>query len=393
MHFELRHERVGVRRLLERHQLGQGFAADHDAGGVRRGVAGDPFELLGEPDQAADGLIGIDHLPQLGRDLERLLEPDAELVGDRLGDPVHLAIAETHDPPDIPDRGPGEHRAERDDLRDVVGAVLAGDVVDDLVPAAVLEVHVDVGHRHPVGVEEPLEGEAVQDWIDRRDPEGVGHDRPRGAAATGRGDPLLAREPDEVRHDQEVAGVAHREDHAELVVEPRLELRRDRAVAAFEAGLAFAAQPALDRLALGDREMRDPQDAQRQGHVHHLGDPARVEQRLAVVGEERRHLGRGLQVELVALELHPAGRVEVVAGADAEQDVVRLALLLVDVVQVVRDDEGQAGLGRQAKQLFVEAALLGEAVVLQLEEEAVLAEDVAVLAGQAARRLPVVDLE
>ena len=72
-----------------------------------------------------------------------------------------------------------------------------------------------------------------------------------------------------------------------------------------------------------------------------------------------------------------SGRVEVVARADAQQHVVRLGLLGVDVVEVVGDDERQADLGRQAQQLLVEPALLGEAVVLELEEEAVRAEDVA----------------
>ena len=78
---------------------------------------------------------------------------------------------------------------------------------------------------------------------------------------------------------------------------------------------------------------------------------------------------------------------------DAQQDVVRLGLVLADVVQVVGDDERQAGLRREAQELLVEPALLGEAVVLELQEEAVLAEDVAVLAGDLARLLPVVHLE
>ena len=54
---------------------------------------------------------------------------------------------------------------------------------------------------------------------------------------------------------------------------------------------------------------------------------------------------------------------------------------------------GRPTSGREAQQLLVEPALLGEAVVLELEEEAVLAEDVAVLAGDVAGQLPVVDLE
>ena len=112
-----------------------------------------------------------------------------------------------------------------------------------------------------------------------------------------------------------------------------------------------------------------------------------------LVREQRRHLGRGLEVEVPRLELHPVRRVEVVAGADAQQDVVCLVLLAMDVVEVVGHDQRQPDLGRQPQQLLVEPALLGDAVVLELEEEAVLAEDVAVLTGDLAGELPVLDLE
>ena len=70
-----------------------------------------------------------------------------------------------------------------------------------------------------------------------------------------------------------------------------------------------------------------------------------------------------------------------------------LVLLGVDVVEVVGHDQGQARLGRQAEQLLIEPALLGDPVVLELKEEAVLAEDVAVLAGELAGELPVVCLQ
>ena len=70
-----------------------------------------------------------------------------------------------------------------------------------------------------------------------------------------------------------------------------------------------------------------------------------------------------------------------------------VGLGLVDVVEVVRRNERQAGLRREAQQLLVQRPLLGQAVVLELEEEVALAEDVAVLAGEAAGLVPVVGLE
>ena len=84
-----------------------------------------PSSCFAMLDELADARVALDHLAERRRDLERLLELDAELVGDRLGDAVDLAVAVAHDPPDVADGGPREHRAERDDLGDVVRAVLA----------------------------------------------------------------------------------------------------------------------------------------------------------------------------------------------------------------------------------------------------------------------------
>ena len=225
VHLVLGHQPVRVGRLLEGHQLGQRLTADDDAGGVRGRVAGDALEMPGEVDDPLDGRVGIDLALEVRRDLERLVELDSQLVRDRLGDPVDLAVGVAQDAADVADRRAGQHGAEGDDLGHVVLAVLAPDVGDHLLTSPVLEVDVDVRHRDPVGVEEPLERELVEDRVDRRDPQRVGHDR-AGRRAPARGlDPLLAGERDEVGHDQEVARVAHRQDHAELVVEARLKLR------------------------------------------------------------------------------------------------------------------------------------------------------------------------
>ncbi len=393
VHLVLGHQRIGVRGLLQGHELGQRLAADHDARGVGGSIPGHALELLREVDDLLHAGIGVVLLAQRRRAGESLVEPDPELVRDGFRDPVDLAVGMPEHAPDVADRGPGEHRPERDDLGHMVVAVLLGDVRDDLVTAVVLKVDVDVRHRHPIGVEEPLERELVEDRIDRGDPEGVGDDRTRGAPPAGRLDPALAREPDEVGHDEEVAGVAHREDDAELVVEPLLKGGRDRAVAPLQAVLALLPEPRFDRLAVGHREHRDPELPERELDVAHLGYPAGVQDRVGLVRKERRHLGRGLQVEVVGLELQPARRVEVRRRPDAQQHVVCRRLGPMNVVQVVRDDEGQAHLRCEPKELLVQSPLLGQAVILELEEEAVRPEDVAVLARDAPGEVPVLDLE
>ena len=135
VHLELGHGRAAVRGPLERHDLGQRLAADDDPGGVGRGVPRDPLELLGDGDQLVDPIVAGDQLAQLRRGLDRPLEADVQLVGDRLGDPVRLRVGEAHRPPHVADGGLGAQRPEGDDLRHPVVAVLAGDVCDHLVAA------------------------------------------------------------------------------------------------------------------------------------------------------------------------------------------------------------------------------------------------------------------
>ncbi len=93
--------------------------------------------------------------------------------------------------------------------------------------------------------------------------------------------------------------------------------------------------------------------------------------------EHRRHLGRALDVELLRVEAQPLGFVHLLARPDAEQHVVRLVVLLAEVVRVVGSHQGQTRAAVQSEESLVDTALLLDAVVHDLEEEAVPTEDVA----------------
>ena len=58
-HVELGHRHVGFRIAIERHQFGQRAVADHDAGGVGRGVAGQALQLPGDVEGALDHRIAV----------------------------------------------------------------------------------------------------------------------------------------------------------------------------------------------------------------------------------------------------------------------------------------------------------------------------------------------
>ena len=184
---------------------------------------------------------------------------------------------------------------------------------------------------------------------------------------------------DQVPHDQEVGREPHVGDDAELVVDPLTDLVGEH--------VAVAGVGAL--LVVSLRRYSSSRQARRAGEVRAAPPcrtrcrrwPARRSTACCRRPRDRPenswpHLGRRLEVELLGVELEP---VRVVAGRarlDAEQRVVGLGVVLVDVVAVVGGQQRGADPLGDLDQLGVRLVLLGEAVVLQLDEEVVPAEDV-----------------
>ena len=94
---------------------------------------------------------------------------------------------------DVFDGGLGRHGVEGDDLRDLLAAVLVGDVLDDFAAAVHAEVDVDIGHRDALGIQEALEEQHVLHRIDVGDLHRVGDERSGGrTAARADGDAIVA---------------------------------------------------------------------------------------------------------------------------------------------------------------------------------------------------------
>ena len=87
-------------------------------------------------------------------------------VGDQLGEAVDFGEVHVEDAADVLDGGARAQGAEGDDLRDLLAAVLLGDVLDDFAAAARAEIDVDIGHADALGIEEALEEQAVLQRID-----------------------------------------------------------------------------------------------------------------------------------------------------------------------------------------------------------------------------------
>ncbi len=202
----------------------------------------------------------------------------------------------------------------------------------------------------------------------------------------------------EIPDDQEVAFVVHLLDHfdfgrkATFVFHHRM-AKRALLRKSFEEWHALRKTFACDLfeiaarcVALGNLEFRErvgnalDLDVAARGDIHGAGE------RVGKFAENSGHFLGGLEVKLVGGKLHAIGIAHGLAGLDAEQDFLGMRVTVMQIVAIVRSDQGDAGFFRQADQVFVHALLDFQALVLNFKEEVALAEYVpqaiGILAGE-----------
>ena len=225
----------------------------------------------------------------------------------------------------------------------------------------------------------------------------VGDPRTCGGASAGAHHDVVVLGPlDVVGDDEEVAAELHLADDAALVV------RLLRHVFGHVAVVA-ALQTLLDLL----QEQRRLVPAFRAGelgheravlvvvedHVAAFRDLQRVVARLGELAEQLAHLLGRLDVVAGAVELETVRVIEVGAGVDAQHRVLRLRVLGVHVVGVVRGEQRRVELLRDGEQARGDLLLDLQAVVHELDEEVVAAEDVLEFAGRTQRLVELAESE
>ena len=326
-HVELgdRHQRFRI--AVERHHLGERPLADHDAGGVGRGVAVQPFELAARCRRrgATTGSLSRAACSR-GSSSMALAERDRveRILRHQLAELVDLAIRHLQHAADVAQHAARLQGAEGDDLRDPLVAVALLHVVDDLVAPVLAEVDVEIRHRHALGIEEALEQEPEPHRIEIGDGERIGDERARARAASRPDrDALRLRPLDEVGDDEEVAGILHAFDHLELEGQS-LAIFLDRAAGREAVAAMRRSSPSSARLrssaasstaapSLADREARQDRRLRPRPEGAALRDLDRRGDRLGQVGKQLGHFGAGLEAvlgrELAPIGLDQQGRV------------------------------------------------------------------------------------
>ncbi len=387
---ELAHRGLGAGGGIERAEVGELARRDEHAPRVHAHVAGEALQLLGQGQQLADFLFLLGPGVDLRLFLPRLGKRDAQLVGDELGELVHEVEAQIEHPAHVADHRLGGHGAEGGDLRDGVAAVVALHVIDDPVAPVLAEVHVEVGHGHPLGVEEALEQQVIAQRVQVGDAQAVGHQGAGARAAPGAHRHAVVLGPvDEVGDDEEVARKAHLQDGLDLELQARRVLRallpalrrigKELDEALLQALRRLVRQERVEGDAFRGGEQGQLVLAQLDGEAAAPGDLHRVFQRLRQVGEEGLHLRLGFEILLLGEGLGAAGIGQDIALGDAHPRLVGLEVLAVQELHRVGGHHRQVELRRQPHAGGDEGLRLGLAVALQFQVEA---------AGEERRPLP-----
>ena len=369
------------------------------------GVAGEAFEAAGDIDEFLDLRLGLVLLGKFRDGVQRLLQGHLEVAGRyHLGDARGFGKGYAHGAAHVLEHGLGLHLAEGGYLRDLVLAVLLRDIVQHFEAPVFAEVHVDIRHADAFDVEEAFEEELVGQRVYGGDAQRPGHDGTCGrTSARADRDVVPFRPVDIVLHDEEVAGEAHVVDDLEFHFKafPVFLLVQSISVgvpfkALVEAGSCHAAELGLEGHAFGqfvDGEMVGRSLELYLELAALLGDLDRVGHGLVGDSDEAcAHLFFALEIEVLGVEAEALHVVYLGLGLDAEQDVVGLHVIGVQVVAVVGGHEGELGGVCDFQYLLVDESLFRQGVGLHFEVEAfreqgrvLLGEHDGIIKGAAAR--------
>ena len=284
----------------------------------------------------------------------------------------------------------------------MVRPVFANHVIQHFAAPLVTKVRIDIRHADAFRIQETFKEQVVFQRIDIRDVQQVGHDAAGGTAAA-RADGnrvraaaavlMAAAVADEVPDNQEVGGIPHGPDDAQLVAEALfhlvlqgLALRRIGqggqvgTVPVRDFGRTYVAHAGIGIAAVFFRngEFRQEQFAEGEVHVAPFRDGVGIAQGFFVVREQFLHLLVTLAVVPVVVELHAVRIGDGLIRLDAQEYVLGAGVLAAHVMQVIGHNQLQPELRCQFVQAAVHPGLLGQIVVLHFQEQVLLVENVQV---------------
>ena len=182
-------------------------------------VACQIFKFAGQSEEFLHFLFALVTFLQLRLGGQRFAQRHRTVLHhrDQFGQLITEVVRQVEHTARVADHRLGRHRAEGRNLRHGIGAVFTPDVLDHLPAVVLTEVDIEVGHRHPLGVQETLKQQRVGQGIKIGNSQRIRHQRARTRTPPRPHRHTVILGPvDEVGHDEEVTGEPHLDDGVAL---------------------------------------------------------------------------------------------------------------------------------------------------------------------------------
>ena len=174
---ELGYQAVAFFVAIDRRKIGEFGRRDHHATGVLTDVTHYALKFAGHLPDFGGFFVDFDEIAQNLFLLVSLLQGHADFERDHLRQTISQAVGLALHPRHVADHRLGRHGTEGNDLAHGVAAIFFGYVFDHAVATVHAEVDVEVGHGHPLRVQESLEQQVVFQRVKVGDLLHIGHQR------------------------------------------------------------------------------------------------------------------------------------------------------------------------------------------------------------------------
>ena len=237
----------------------------------------------------------------------------------QLGHHVGLGKGKIQNPAHVPDGTPRGHGAEGHDLGHMVCAVLSIYVVNNLAPAFLAEIRIEIRHADPLRVQEAFKNQAVFHGVHFGDVDAVGHNGTgTGTTARAHRDPRLLGVVNEIPDDEVIVHIAHGADDTDLILHPLSVFPGGLGVPLPEALVAEFPEVFFIGVSLRHRKGRKLVFVEGEFHVAHVRNFGRIFKGLVTAGKKRAEFFFAFQIKLLGFKPHPVQIVHGFAGLDAQ---------------------------------------------------------------------------
>ena len=140
----------------QRYKLIDSLRADNNTCSMHGCMPRQTFQSSCHINQIVDTVIPVIELFQLRIHLQCLIDGNSKLIRNHLGHTITDGIRQIQDAPHITDHPPRCHCTKCNNLHHALFAIFSDNIINDFLSSFKTEIHVDIGHRHTVRIQESL---------------------------------------------------------------------------------------------------------------------------------------------------------------------------------------------------------------------------------------------